>query len=474
MIIRRPLFVTPHILGCRYIRNTHALVRNLCHTCATAPQAFIPRVSFPFYLLSIMPSPIISRHPFPPDLSTNPFLSSHSAMKDLSPILFDDTSHFDSPISDCDQMIFGPLEFDEGTHYKPLSTFPWDPYAEFDSPPFITSNFSGPSPSGLVPFDHVNVPPPPPTNIFHDPGPISSSTETQPTWLHDHDDNDFYLSHWLNEPDLSLVQVSSSLPTTSRSYTHELQRPSSCVPFPQQSSQDSSPVFAALNALPRSTSPTTSFDDYMAPQSQPLDSVSPQDTSLQPPAWASHLWETSSYLATPTSPQLHSSPLPANPRRRRTSMRRDSLPGQTFQPSSAPSALHNRPVNLARSYSRRAESASVSDDRDATIRRKRRISDEPRSMEKTSDSCAYLIRSCLVRDLTHTPAPSRSLLKPPKLAPSAWQLYFTDWIQKQQASSTRKLNVAQAAKEAGQEYAGLSPEEKEVFGLVLFCDVTRF
>jgi hypothetical protein len=131
-------------------------------------------------------------------------------------------------------------------------------------------------------------------------------------------------------------------------------------------------------------------------------------------------------------------------------------------------------VNLARSYSRRAESASVSDDRDATIRRKRRISDEPRTMEKTSDSCAYLIRSRLVSELTHTPAPSRSLLKPPKLAPSAWQLYFTDWIQKQQASSTRKLNVAQAAKEAGQEYAGLSPEEKEVFGLVFFGDVTRF
>jgi hypothetical protein len=56
----------------------------------------------------------------------------------------------------------------------------------------------------------------------------------------------------------------------------------------------------------------------------------------------------------------------------------------------------------------------------------------------------------------------KSVLKPPKLAPSAWQLYFTDWIQRQQASGTRKLNVAQAAKEAGQEYASLSPEEKEV------------
>jgi hypothetical protein len=55
----------------------------------------------------------------------------------------------------------------------------------------------------------------------------------------------------------------------------------------------------------------------------------------------------------------------------------------------------------------------------------------------------------------------KSVLRPPKLAPSAWQLYFTDWIQKQQASGTRKLNVAQAAKEAGQEYACLSNAEKE-------------
>ncbi len=59
-------------------------------------------------------------------------------------------------------------------------------------------------------------------------------------------------------------------------------------------------------------------------------------------------------------------------------------------------------------------------------------------------------------------APSKSMLRPPKLAPSAWQLYFTDWIQRHQASNHKKLNVAQAAKEAGQEYARLSSEDKEV------------
>ncbi|KAH8118729.1 high mobility group box domain-containing protein, partial [Phellopilus nigrolimitatus] len=62
-------------------------------------------------------------------------------------------------------------------------------------------------------------------------------------------------------------------------------------------------------------------------------------------------------------------------------------------------------------------------------------------------------------------APLRSALRPPKLAPSTWQLYFTDWIQRHQLlhGADKKLNVAQAAKEAGAEYAGLSPEQKEPY-----------
>jgi hypothetical protein len=65
-------------------------------------------------------------------------------------------------------------------------------------------------------------------------------------------------------------------------------------------------------------------------------------------------------------------------------------------------------------------------------------------------------------------APLKSELKPPKLAPSTWQLYFTDWIQRHQLNSDKKLNVAQAAKEAGAEYANLTPEQKEVRSLFDF------
>ncbi|KIK66707.1 hypothetical protein GYMLUDRAFT_157041 [Collybiopsis luxurians FD-317 M1] len=93
---------------------------------------------------------------------------------------------------------------------------------------------------------------------------------------------------------------------------------------------------------------------------------------------------------------------------------------------------------------------SDSDDRDATVRRRRKASNS--SVEEHDKT-----------DKLNDSVPTKSALRPPKLAPSAWQLYFTDWIQRQQASNTRKLNVAQAAKEAGQEYALLSPEEKEPY-----------
>ena len=67
-------------------------------------------------------------------------------------------------------------------------------------------------------------------------------------------------------------------------------------------------------------------------------------------------------------------------------------------------------------------------------------------------------------NLLHS-APQKSLLRRQRTARSAWQLYFTDFIKKAQANTTKKLNVTQAAKEAGREYANLSVAEKEVCSL---------
>ncbi|KZT71445.1 hypothetical protein DAEQUDRAFT_665878 [Daedalea quercina L-15889] len=170
------------------------------------------------------------------------------------------------------------------------------------------------------------------------------------------------------------------------------------------------------------------------------------------PAWAMQLWD--SPAAQPAA--LAQPPVPFPPlsddayatQRQRVNSRRGITPvTQLFQSSSAPSVSHARPPPLSRGYSRRAESISEHDD--ATIRKKKRAGSEEEphgSVEKRAE----------------TP-PLKSTLRPPKLAPSAWQLYFTDWIARHQASSSKKLNVAQAAKEAGQEYAKLSDAEKEPY-----------
>jgi len=86
---------------------------------------------------------------------------------------------------------------------------------------------------------------------------------------------------------------------------------------------------------------------------------------------------------------------------------------------------------------------------------------DPRIPTCVSPSCLFITTTTISSSSSTALKP---VLKPPKLAPSAWQLYFTDWIQRQQASGT-KLNVAQAAKEAGQEYASLSPQDKEVISI---------
>ncbi|PVF96301.1 hypothetical protein CPB86DRAFT_709363, partial [Serendipita vermifera] len=58
--------------------------------------------------------------------------------------------------------------------------------------------------------------------------------------------------------------------------------------------------------------------------------------------------------------------------------------------------------------------------------------------------------------------PTKSELRPPKQAPSMWQIYFADWLQDHKTRHPHdKLNVAQAAKEAGKLYKTLDEEMKE-------------
>ncbi|KIP12760.1 hypothetical protein PHLGIDRAFT_81249 [Phlebiopsis gigantea 11061_1 CR5-6] len=224
--------------------------------------------------------------------------------------------------------------------------------------------------------------------------------------------------------------------------------------FPDVGPFSPNTAYAALQPLPRSFSPGE--DDYTnrTLHGNPGLSTSPSEPAMSPPAWMSQLWTppnaTQPLPATPSStvsqtPELEDAYATQRPR---MALRRSFAPvSELFPSSSAPSVSHMRPP-MSRAYSRRAESISEHDD--ATVRRKKRSlvqgDEEPRPAERATGD-----------------APLRSSLRPPKLAPSAWQLYFTDWIQRHQATSPKKLNVAQAAKEAGQEYARLSAEEKEPY-----------
>jgi hypothetical protein len=289
----------------------------------------------------------VSRRPFSPDNDASPMLT----------FVDNDNEH----------LIFGPIDVDSQDVL--YNRFQWD---SFDSPASNNSLFSAPSPALI----DSNIPVP------------------FPSTPHDSSTNDFYLSNWLHDPDPPHL-ASSPIPIPA----HQ-QQPAPFVPFPdsalfplQDASAFSPADFAALHPLPRSSSPNRPFDGFK-PLHGPFDSISPLETSMPTPAWASQLWPSPpSYVHTTASPPLQHSPLSdaAYPRRR-LSLRRDSL---IFQSSSAPSAVHNaRPAALVRAYTRRAESSSVIDDRDATIRRKKRspTHDEHRSStttDRTSESRSY-------------------------------------------------------------------------------------
>ncbi|EKM59299.1 uncharacterized protein PHACADRAFT_249698 [Phanerochaete carnosa HHB-10118-sp] len=370
--------------------------------------------------------------------------ASDMSLNDHSPFL----SGFDAFDSADANMIF---QFDDAVAYESKQHMSWEPTHDYSlsSPSFLPGSPESTS-SQLdlgAPLPHL----PPGAQTFSSFADVSQ-----------HAQQDFSYSQWLQDD--ATCQPSSSSPINIP-ISHSHSSTSSLAGFSDSSSifPDVGPfspttAYAALQPLPRSFSPGE--DDYanQAFQAQPALSTSPSEPPLTPPTWATQLW----------TPPSTTQPLPATPslavpqtpdeedafatQRPRMAMRRSFAPvSELFPSSSAPSMSHMRP-SMSRSYSRRAESTSEHDD--ATVRRKKRSlvsgDEEHRPTERTGEGKAG-------------DAPQKSLFRPPKLAPSAWQLYFTDWIQRHQATSPKKLNVAQAAKEAGQEYARLSSEEKEPY-----------
>jgi hypothetical protein len=340
--------------------------------CRVPLARYFSRTTAPPSLKGRVPRCPLSQRPMPATISHPLFSSDPMSTADIkSPKL----EHHDLfPPPDSDQMIFGPLELDDRPQHDVYS---WDAFHDL-SP--STSTF-------LSPFPHFDFHPShsSPVDPPFDDAYVPQVQCTSPVY----DENAAY---WVNDPEQppmtpqssssSPIPIRASLSTSPPFFAYDEQ-----PPFPQSASFSPSD-FAAR---PRSISPPTITADPAIFQS---DSISPPETSLHPPDWASKLWH--------QSPALQSNP-PSRLSPRRTSrsdtsyanrpqrfpLRRDVPPiGQTFQSSSAPSLIQSVSSRVARTYSHRAESVSAADDRDATVRRKKRASalEESRTRERTPES----------------------------------------------------------------------------------------
>ncbi|KAI9000806.1 hypothetical protein BD414DRAFT_405792 [Trametes punicea] len=378
--------------------------------------------------------------------------TSDMTLRDHSPMFsFDDPVQYDPVVSDSDAMIFG-IDIDDALNQETKSPLPWDAHymnLTTSSIPFPGSPDSMNSQLEPVANGHSRR---------FDSTFSNSSSNYYPPSTPDFSESALY-SNWIADPDAPRT-TSVPIPIPGgQAQSPQLSSPFAAFSenssiFPDVTPFSPTTAYAALQPLPLSPPEDTVMIDQI--RSELSGTVSPPANLFADPtapSWASQLWSTQSTVPSPGGP-VPIGPLSAEDnfatQRQRVPVRRGTPVTQLFQSSSAPSPSHARPPFVySRPYStRRSESISEHDDRDATVRKKKRPAEEeePQPREKRSES-----------------PPLRSTLRPPKLAPSAWQLYFTDWIQRHQASSSKKLNVAQAAKEAGQEYAKLSPEEKEPY-----------
>jgi hypothetical protein len=177
------------------------------------------------------------------------------------------------------------------------------------------------------------------------------------------------MSKWTNDPDFSPPSFSSSAP----------------IPIPSNSMYGSQPFFSFHDhqSFPQhaSFSPAefaldSPLPDAFSPgeESKPYNGHMSRQANMSEPSWVSQLWDApASYKAPSATRQLpRHSPLSDRTQRPRVRSGNLHIPlGQMFQSSSAPSVTHTRSVAATRSYSRRADSVSESDDRDATIRRRK-------------------------------------------------------------------------------------------------------
>jgi len=271
----------------------------------------------------------------------------------------------ESPVFDSEQLLFGPLDMDDGR--RPLA-FPWDATGALPTSPLLAHSTTASPASSASLLDFGTSPPS--SDFSFTPGSYPGLREVNPAFV-ELEDRNLY-SNWLVD-DLSAAP-SASVPIIVSSAPSDAQPPpttltqyvsDNSLAFPKMASSSPSLEYASLHPLPRSVEET------------PMGSVSPPQISQ--PSWAAQLWSHADTTgsASPLPQLLHppdASDSFATQRPQR--VRNNSLPAHAiFQSSSAPSGLHVHTPPLARGYSRRAESVNIDDDHDATVRRKRKVSD---------------------------------------------------------------------------------------------------
>jgi hypothetical protein len=264
---------------------------------------------------------------------------------------------------------------DDGRRLDPSLAFPWD--ATGTLPPTRLPHHSHSvtaspaSSASLLDFGTS----PPSSDFSFTPSSFPGLPEVNPTFV-ELEDRNLY-SNWLVD-DLSAAPPSASVPIIVSSAPSDAQPPpppqttltqyvgNNGLVFPKMNPSSPSLEYASLHPLPRSV------------EESPMGSISPPQISQ--PSWAAQLWshaDTTGAGGSPLPQLLHLPDESDNFATQRPQRGRNiSLPAHAIFSSSAPSGLQTRTPPLARGYSRRAESVSIDDDHDATVRRKRKVSDE--------------------------------------------------------------------------------------------------
>lgn len=343
---------------------------------------------------SLMPS-VISRRQMSPDFKSGYIPDTSSSL------LFDDPHRFMSPD---DQMVFA-LDIEDGSFtHEAVSAFPWDSSNETDSD-IKPAYYAGPSPLSTS-YDYISQASP--TDSFYDPSAYLPHEDSSSL------DNNLFAG-WINEPELISIPSPVAPIPISPNGSHNVQPFFSFGErshFPQDRGLSPS-EFAALHPLP--VSPSSSYEEsYVFPRHRvdsSMTSISPADISaVQTPEWVSGLFDNSSTpssvsIRTPASSRasVRHSPLSSDTQRIRVPTRRGSITSsQLFQSASAPSHGHIQQTrSSSTAASRRAESVSLSDDRDATVRRRRKVSsssiEEHEKSDKANDSGMFSPSSYLSR-----------------------------------------------------------------------------